>query len=151
MKRAERRAGSGSKLFDIMILFLKEIFEKVNFEKKSADDKKARKIPVGKVFMNSCQWWNQYKRKFWIHNYTLQWRNQNAEKVTHIKGRLMDQSVVLFNRVPFQIVNFFYRKEFAPRGGEFFPLRAVPYGIEHHFYHTWWPPLNITIFHYARA
>ena len=27
------------------------------------------------------------------------------------------------------------RKEFAPRGSEFFPLRAVPYGVENHFYH----------------
>ena len=26
-----------------------------------------------------------------------QWRSQNVEKVTHIKGRLMDQAVVLFN------------------------------------------------------
>ena len=25
-------------------------------------------------------------------------------------------------------------KEFAPRGSEFFPLRAVPYGMENHFY-----------------
>ena len=30
-----------------------------------------------------------------------QWRSKNAEKVTHIKGRLLDQAVVLFNRVPF--------------------------------------------------
>ena len=25
---------------------------------------------------------------------------------------------------------------------EFFPLRAVPYGMEHHFYHIRRPPLN---------
>ena len=30
---------SVSKLFDTLIVFLKELFEKVNFEKKSADDK----------------------------------------------------------------------------------------------------------------
>ena len=45
-----------------------------------------------------------------------------AEKVTHIKDRLLDQEVIPFNCVPF-------------RGGEFFPLRAVPYGMENHFYH----------------
>ena len=39
-----RRAWSGSKLFDILIVFLKEFFWKINFEKKSADDKKAWKI-----------------------------------------------------------------------------------------------------------
>ena len=39
-----RRAWSGSKLFDILMVFLKEFFQKVNFETKSADDKKARKI-----------------------------------------------------------------------------------------------------------
>ena len=33
-----------------------------------------------------------------------------------------------------------------PRGSEFFPLRAVPCGLENHFYHTWWPPLKATIF-----
>ena len=30
----------------------------------------------------------------------------NAEKVTHIKGRILDQAVVLFNCVPFQSGNF---------------------------------------------
>ena len=29
---------------------------------------------------------------------------------------------------------------------EFFPLRAVPYGIENHFHHIRLPPLNVTIF-----
>ena len=61
-----------------------------------------------------------------------QWRSQNAEKVTHIKGRLLDQAVILFNCVPFQKGNFSQRKEFAPRGSEFFPLRAVSYGMENH-------------------
>ena len=31
--------------------------------------------------------------------------------------------------------NFTKRKEFAPIGSEFFPLGAVPYGKENHFYH----------------
>ena len=55
--------------------------------------------------------------------------SQNAEKATHIKGRLLDQAVVLFNCAPFLNGNFSLRKKFAPRGSKFFPLRAVPYGI----------------------
>ena len=34
------QAGSGSKLFDTLMVFLKEFLEKVDFEKKSADGKK---------------------------------------------------------------------------------------------------------------
>ena len=37
-------AWSGSKLFDTLMIFLKEFFKNINFEKKSADDKKARKF-----------------------------------------------------------------------------------------------------------
>ena len=47
---------------------------------------------------------------------TNKWRSQNAEKVTHIKGRLLKQELG-----PFEL-----RKAFAPRGSEFFPLRVVP-------------------------
>ena len=36
----------------------------------------------------------------------IQWRSQNLEKVTHIKERLLDQTVILFNCVPFQNGNF---------------------------------------------
>ena len=42
---ANRRACSGSKLFDILMVFLKEFFQKVNNEKKSAEDKKNEKLP----------------------------------------------------------------------------------------------------------
>ena len=31
------------------------------------------------------------------------------------------------------------------RVSEFFPLKAVPYGMENHFYHIRWSPLNVTI------
>ena len=37
---------------------------------------------------------------------TTQWRSQNAEKATHIKGRLLEQAVILFNCIPFQKRNF---------------------------------------------
>ena len=38
--------------------------------------------------------------------------------------------MILFNCVPFHNENFSLRKEFAPRGSEFFPKTAVPYGME---------------------
>ena len=44
---------------------------------------------------------------------------QNAEKCTHVKGKLLDQVMILFNCVPFQNGNFSSKKEFAPRGSEF--------------------------------
>ena len=64
-----------------------------------------------------------------------QWRRQDAEKVMYIKGGLLDQAMILFNCVSFQNVNCSKRKEFAPRGSEFFPFRAVPYDMINHFYH----------------
>ena len=61
--------------------------------------------------------------------------DRTLKRVTHIKVILLDHSVILFNYVPFQNGNFSLRKEFAPRGSEFFPLRAVPQCMENHFYH----------------
>ena len=58
-----------------------------------------------------------------------QWRSRNTEK-GHIKGRLLDQAVFPFDCVPFQNENSSLRKEITPSWGEFFPLRAVPYGME---------------------
>ena len=75
----------------------------------------------------------------------MQWRSQNAEKVTRIKGRLLYQAMILFNYAPFQNGNFSQRKEFAPRGSELFPFRAVPYDMENPLYHIGRPPLNVTI------
>ena len=53
--------------------------------------------------------------------------------------------MIQFNCVPFHTGNFSQMKEFAPIGCELFHLRAVPYGMENHYYHIRWPPLNITI------
>ena len=36
----------------------------------------------------------------------MQLRSQNAEKVTHIKGRLLYQEMILYNYAPFQNGNF---------------------------------------------
>ena len=54
-----------------------------------------------------------------------QWCSQSAEKVTHIKGRLLYQAVSLYNYVPFQIGTSL-KGQNAPIGSKFFPLRAVP-------------------------
>ena len=35
----------------------------------------------------------------WLRRINIQWRSQNTEKVTHIKGRLLDQAVILINCV----------------------------------------------------
>ena len=51
------RARSGSKQFDTLMVSLKEFFEKVNFEKKSADDKKAEKLPSRQRVKKQKQKW----------------------------------------------------------------------------------------------
>ena len=47
---------------------------------------------------------------FWLasvaEQVSRQWRSKNTEKVTHIKGRLLDQAVILFNCVLFLNGNF---------------------------------------------
>ena len=68
---------------------------------------------------------------------TRQQRSQKAENDTHIKGRLLDQAVILINCVSFQNGNFSLRKEFTRRGSEFFPLRAVPNNMENHVDNIW--------------
>ena len=68
-----------------------------------------------------------------------QWRSQNAEKVTHIKGRIMDQALILFSCVPFHNGNFSERKEF-------FSFRAALWGVENYFNH-----IGFFLFYYARA
>ena len=69
---------------------------------------------------------------------TIQWRSQNAEKVAHIKGRLLDQAVILFHCVLFSKL----KENLLPEGAnscsqreQFFPLTAVPYGKENPFYY----------------
>ena len=41
-------------------------------------------------------------------------RNQNAEKVTHIKGRQLDQAMILFNCAPFQMGTSLKEKNLLP-------------------------------------
>ena len=51
---------------------------------------------------------------------SFQWPSQNAEKVTHIKGRLLDQAVILMKWFPFQ--NGLLKKRICFQRSEFFPL-----------------------------
>ena len=44
----------------------------------------------------------------------IEFLKELSDKVTHIKGRLLDQAVILFNCIPFQNGNFSESKEFAP-------------------------------------
>ena len=62
------------------------------------------------------------------------------------KGRLLDQAMILFICVPFQNGNCYQRKEFAPRGSEFFSFMSSSVLYEKSLYHIEGPPLNVTIF-----
>ena len=53
---------------------------------------------------------------------TKQWRNQNAEKVTHVKERLLYQVVIHHNYVPFQIGTSLKEKNVFPEGANSFLL-----------------------------
>ena len=50
----------------------------------------------------------------------MQRRSQNAEKVIHIKGRLLDQAMILFNCVPFQLGTSLKGKNLLPGGANSF-------------------------------
>ena len=65
-----------------------------------------------------------------ICHHTNQWRSQNVKKVKHTKGRLLEQAVILFHCVPFHMGSSLKGKKLLPEEEEFFPLRAVPYGME---------------------
>ena len=51
----------------------------------------------------------------------MQRHSQNAENVTHIKGRLLDQAVILSNWVPFQMGTSLKGKNLLPEGANSFP------------------------------
>ena len=70
---------------------------------------------------------------------SYQWRCQNVKKVTHLKGRLLDQAVIIFNCVPFRNRNCSQRDRILS-----FKSSSLYYGKL--LYHIMWPPLNVTIF-----
>ena len=81
---------SESTPFDTPILVLNFFYEKVYFEKNQLMTTKAWII-------------TQHAKSSMV---VYQWCSQNAENVTHIKGRLLGQAVILFNCVPFLNGNF---------------------------------------------
>ena len=50
----------------------------------------------------------------------IQRRGQNADKVTHIKGRPLDQAMILFNCIPFQIGTSLKGQNLLPEGANSF-------------------------------
>ena len=72
---------------------------------------------------------------YWQYIYLNQWRSQNAEKVTHIKGRLLEQAVIFLIAPLFINGTSLKGKNLLPQIEQFFPLRTVPFGMENHFYH----------------
>ena len=46
--------------------------------------------------------------------------SQNAKRITHIKGRLLDQAMILFNYVPFQMGTSHKGKNLLQEGGNSF-------------------------------
>ena len=54
------------------------------------------------------------------HSDQTQQCSQNAEKVTHIKGRLLDQAMILSNCIPFQMGTSLKGKNLLPEGANSF-------------------------------
>ena len=66
--------------------------------------------------------------------------------VTRMLQKLRISRGDYWNKQCFSSIASIFKILFAPRGSEFFPLRAVPFGNENHFYCIRWSPLNVTIF-----
>ena len=62
----------------------------------------------------------------------VQWRSQSAKKVTHIKGRLLDQAVILQLR-PFSKWELLLKERIRSLGVSSFLLEQ--FLLENHFYH----------------
>ena len=55
-----------------------------------------------------------------MNEYMEHWRNHNAEKVMHIKGRVLYQAVILYNNVPFLNGTSLKGKNLLPEGANSF-------------------------------
>ena len=67
------RARSGSKLFDILIVFLKEFFWKINFEKNQQTTKKHEKLPSMQwvKLLNDLSWIEPVGQNHWSKGLTI--------------------------------------------------------------------------------
>ena len=63
-----------------------------------------------------------------------QGRSQNAERDTHIKGRLLDQAVILFNYAPFKTGTSLKGKNLLQEGANS-SVKSNSLWYGNHFYH----------------
>ena len=81
---------------------------------------------VNKILRHCHSWLaRQYFLLFWyLHHYQQtfpsQRRSQNAEKFMHIKGRLLDQAMILFNCIPLHMGSSLKGKNLLPEGANYF-------------------------------
>ena len=54
--------------------------------------------------------------KLLLQYYHVMWRSHNAEKIMHIKGRLLYQALILYKYVPFLIGTSLKGKNLFPEG-----------------------------------
>ena len=107
-------------------MLLKYCFKKENFEKNPQTTKRHEKYPACKELSNIVIQ-KLYRAKMKTSGgYSIDWslntqkRSQNAEKVSHIKGRLLDQTMNLINCAPFQNGTSLKGKNSTPEGANSF-------------------------------
>ena len=69
------------------------------------------------------------------------------KEVLHIKGRLLDQAVILFNCIPFSKRELLLKERICS-GSEIFPLREVTYGMENNMSLSlshWYPGSRVVL------
>ena len=71
---------------------------------------------------------------------------RTLEKDTHIKERLLDQTVILFNCVPFQNGNLLLKERICSQKGRILSFKSSSWRYGNHLYHIRWSPWNVTIF-----
>ena len=81
--------------------------------------------------------------------YLQVWRSQIAEKATHIKGRLLDQAMIIFNCIPFQMITSLKGRNLLPEGANSFLYE--PFLIVWKITFITLTSLECYYFHYARA
>ena len=77
-------------------------------------------------------------------------RSQNAEKVTHTNGGLLDQTTILFNYVPFQIGTSLTGKHLITEGANSFLYEQFPIVWKITFLSHYVTSLECSYFYYAR-
>ena len=77
----------------------------------------------------------------------MQWRSKNTARVMYTIERRLEQALILFNCIPFQMGTFLKESSWS----QFFTLWVAPYSREKHFYHiktfTRQQTLNAISFH----